>query len=204
MSKKILILIIFVSIFTIFLGILSTDGNSVSLAAEPSKLIKNPLGTTSIPTLIGRIIKAILGIVGSIALLMFIYGGFLWMTARGEAKQVEKGKDTLVWATIGLATIFFAYAAVNFVIKAMTGGGEEKGTSSQSALNICVCKENPYDGFWVEYNLPQGSCVDSSQDNRYDCRWISGACVKDDKYYLGVASKEQCESIGYVWEGIEQ
>lgn len=83
----------------------------------------NPKGVTSIPAIIGRVIKTVLGIVGSIALLMFIYGGFMWMTAAGEAKKVEKGKQTLIWATIGLAVIFFSYAATSFVINAITGGG---------------------------------------------------------------------------------
>jgi len=35
-----------------------------------------------------------------------IYGGFNWMTAAGNAEKVEKGKQILVWATIGLIVIF--------------------------------------------------------------------------------------------------
>ena len=72
--------------------------------------------------LIGRIIHAALGIVGSIALAMFIYGGFTWMTAAGNSEKVQKGKDVLIWATLGLVIIFSAYALVNFVIqKAILG-----------------------------------------------------------------------------------
>lgn len=66
--------------------------------------------------LIGRIISAILGIVGSLALAMFIYGGFVWMTAAGSSEKVTKGRDIIIWATLGLVVIFSAYAMVKFVL----------------------------------------------------------------------------------------
>lgn len=66
--------------------------------------------------LIGKVINAALGVVGSLALIMFIYGGFTWMLAAGNAEAVTKGKNILIWATIGLIVIFSAYALVKFVI----------------------------------------------------------------------------------------
>ena len=79
--------------------------------------LDNPLGADVTPqTFIGGVIRAILGIVGSLALALFIYGGFLWMTAAGNAEQVAKGKNTLLWATLGLIIIFSSYALVRFVL----------------------------------------------------------------------------------------
>ncbi|MDI6751434.1 MAG: pilin [bacterium] len=75
--------------------------------------LTDPLKGATPQTLIGKIINAVLGIVGSIALLMFIAGGFTWMTAMGNKEKIQKGQDTLVWATIGLIIIFSAYALVN-------------------------------------------------------------------------------------------
>ena len=83
--------------------------------------IKNPLGTEDIPTLAGTIIKTLLGLTGSIALLMFIWGGLLWLTSAGNSEKIKKGKETLVWAAIGLAFIFSSYIIANFVIQALTG-----------------------------------------------------------------------------------
>jgi hypothetical protein len=83
--------------------------------------LNNPLGVNSVPQLIGNIIKALFGIVGSIALLMFIWGGFTWMTAQGDPKRVQKGKDTLIWAVLGLAVVFGSYALVTLVINALAG-----------------------------------------------------------------------------------
>ena len=82
--------------------------------------LDNPLGTNITPQIfIGKIIRAILGIVGSLALVMFIYGGFNIMTAAGTAEKVEKGKQILVWATIGLIVIFTSYALVKFVFTSL-------------------------------------------------------------------------------------
>lgn len=82
--------------------------------------LDNPLGTDVTPQIfIGKIIKAILGIVGSLALVMFIYGGFNIMTAAGSPEKVEKGKQILVWATIGLIVIFTSYALVKFVFTSL-------------------------------------------------------------------------------------
>jgi hypothetical protein len=92
-----------------------STGNSVNLS--------NPIGVKSVPELIGNIINAALGIVGSLALIMFIYGGFTWMLAAGNEKAVEKGRNILIWATVGLVVIFASYSLVNFIINTGIRGG---------------------------------------------------------------------------------
>lgn len=73
--------------------------------------------------LIGRIISVMMGLVGSVALLMFVYGGFLWMTAAGNEDRVKKGKDVLLWAVAGLFIIFTSYILVYFVLGSLMGLG---------------------------------------------------------------------------------
>lgn len=101
----------------------ATEGNGVTV-------LQNPLTTDDPREIVGLVIRAVLGIVGSLALLMFIYGGFLWVTSAGNDEKVKKGKDIIVWASIGLAVIFFSYIMVTFVIGALTGssGAETTGT----------------------------------------------------------------------------
>ncbi|MEK9152812.1 MAG: hypothetical protein AAB692_05610, partial [Patescibacteria group bacterium] len=62
-------------------------------------------------------ITILTGISGSIALLMFVYGGFLWLTSAGNEEQVTKGKNVFTWSTIGLVVIFMAYAIVSALFK---------------------------------------------------------------------------------------
>jgi len=96
----------------------ATPAASSAATKPPSeyKLI-NPLGNvTDISVILGRIIKTFLGIVGGIALMVFVYGGVMWMTARGDAGQVKKGQEALTTAVIGLFIIIFSYTlAGNFV-----------------------------------------------------------------------------------------
>ena len=96
-------------------------GSLPALAADPPKtaVLENPLKGTAgtIPELIGRFITILTGISGSIALLMFLYGGFLWLTSAGNEEQVTKGKNVFTWSTIGLVVIFMAYAIVSALFK---------------------------------------------------------------------------------------
>jgi hypothetical protein len=80
------------------------------------------IGDNGVNSLIGTVISAVLGIVGSLALAMFIYGGFVWMTAAGNKASVDKGKDIITWAALGLIVIFSAYALVNFILTRVIGG----------------------------------------------------------------------------------
>lgn len=70
----------------------------------------NPLGAeTDIPAFIGRGIRGVLGVVGAIALLMFVYGGVMWMTSAGDQKKVQASQSIIKNSVIGLLLIFFSY-----------------------------------------------------------------------------------------------
>jgi hypothetical protein len=76
-----------------------------------------------LPVIIGGLIRAALGLLGIILVVLMLYGGFLWMTARGEATQVDKAKQTITRAVIGAIIIFSAYAITGFVIDAIVKAG---------------------------------------------------------------------------------
>lgn len=99
----------------------SAAGNPGRAPGAGDSTLPNPLNTVNPQTIIGNIIKAVLGIVGSLALVMFVFGGFMWITSAGNDEKIKKGKDMIMWASFGLAVIFASYALVNFVIKALTG-----------------------------------------------------------------------------------
>lgn len=84
-----------------------------------STKLDNPLGDNikSPQDLVGQVINTLFGVVGSLALVMFIYGGFLWMTSAGSSEKVKKGRDIFIWAAVGLVIVFSAYNIVRFVIQ---------------------------------------------------------------------------------------
>jgi len=89
----------------------------IQMSAAPLA-ITNPINANSVPELVNDIVTAILAVVGAIALAMFIFGGVMWMTSAGNQTRIEKGRETLIWATIGLLIIFGSYAILGTILKA--------------------------------------------------------------------------------------
>ena len=79
----------------------------------------NPLVSENVPELVGNFLRAFFGIIGVIALVIFIYGGLLWMTSMGEEDRVKKGRETMIWAGLGLIAIFGSYTIVQFILDAV-------------------------------------------------------------------------------------
>lgn len=75
-----------------------------------------PFGNTNIQSIIGLVIRNVLGLLGTVSLAVFVYGGFIWMTAQGEEKQVAKAKSTILYAVFGVIVAFLSYTIVNFVL----------------------------------------------------------------------------------------
>ena len=57
--------------------------------------------------------------IGIVAVIAVIYGGYLYMTARGNAEQAKKGRTVLTWAIIGLVVVLAAAVIVNVIIRAI-------------------------------------------------------------------------------------
>ena len=74
------------------------------------------LGQANLKSTIGNIINVLLGFLGIIAVVIILYGGFVWMTAGGSEDKVKKAQQIIVAGAIGLAIILSAYAITIFVI----------------------------------------------------------------------------------------
>lgn len=99
----------------------NTQSDRIACPAGSTTCLTNPLGAAmdSPQKLIGKVITAVLGVVGSLALLIFVYGGLIWMTSSGSAEKIKQGRDTLLWAAIGLVVIFSAYGLTRVVLSSV-------------------------------------------------------------------------------------
>jgi hypothetical protein len=68
------------------------------------------LKSLDLPALVGDLIKAALTILGTVFMILILYGGFLWMTAGGNSTQTEKAGKVIRNASIGLIIIIVSYA----------------------------------------------------------------------------------------------
>lgn len=73
-----------------------------------------------------NIITGVFSILGLIFLFLTLYAGYLWMTAMGDSKKVEKAKDILSQSVIGLIIVVLSYGISFFVVNLIgTAGGFE-------------------------------------------------------------------------------
>ncbi|MFH1047918.1 MAG: pilin [Patescibacteria group bacterium] len=80
------------------------------------------LGSEDVRTTVGRVIRAFMGLLGIVAVLLILYGGFKWMTAGGNEDQVGEAKKIIISGVIGLIIIMSAYAIATFVVNAIVNG----------------------------------------------------------------------------------
>lgn len=75
------------------------------------------LGTGELEDVAGQIIRAALGFLGIVAVVIILIGGFKWMIAGGNEDKVQEARKLIIAGIIGLAIILSAYAIANFVIE---------------------------------------------------------------------------------------
>ncbi len=83
--------------------------------------LKNPLQSTSFSVLVENVAKIVAQIGFPIAALAIIYSGFLFVTARGNEKQLEDAKRTFLWTIIGTAILLGAWAIAIAIQTFITG-----------------------------------------------------------------------------------
>jgi heme/copper-type cytochrome/quinol oxidase subunit 2 len=62
------------------------------------------------------LVKLLMTFLGIIAVVIMLYGGFIWMTAAGNEDKVDQAKKLIAAGIIGLIIILAAFLIVNFVV----------------------------------------------------------------------------------------
>ncbi len=123
-----------------YLGILALSFVLISQVAQAGLLEVNTVGEitnntgavqvgagysagATLGSVVAVIIKGFLGVLGIIFVILMIVAGFNWMTAAGEEEKINKAKDTLRAAIIGLIIVVSAYAITYFVFENLPGSG---------------------------------------------------------------------------------
>lgn len=90
------------------------------------------MGTDFI-TIIGNVIRVFLSILGVILLGLIIYAGYLWMTAGGDPEKVQKAKDVIIRAVIGLLIVMASFAITTFLMRTLSDAifGDRDATTPQ-------------------------------------------------------------------------
>lgn len=125
-------------IFGLIIGVLGLIFSfSAVLADDSAPMVKNLIDVSGgedgyyagtvivdpskeVARIIGRIIGAFLTLIGVVFAILVIYGGFLWLTARGNDTKVGDAKGIILTATVGLIIVLGAatitYTLYGFII----------------------------------------------------------------------------------------
>lgn len=162
-------LAIFMPVF-VFAG----DNYGLDATAGAAGLNKFGAGPNGVQTIAGNIIGAGLSMIGVLFFILMLYGGILWMTARGNSDQTEKALHTIVAASVGMVIVVASYALTNFVFESVTSG-----TAGGNNANR------------IPNNAPTGECRGRLPQNNVLCG-----------NYLSQAVCEAPDSIATcVWSG---
>ena len=75
---------------------------------------KDPLTGTG--GVIYRVTNTVAWIMGALSVIMIMVGGFMYITANGDANKIATAKNTVIYAVVGLIVIFMARTIVAFIL----------------------------------------------------------------------------------------
>ena len=78
-------------------------------------------GESGLQLTVANVLNAVYVLVGIIAVVFVIIGGYKYTVSQGEPGKVQQAKNTIMYALIGLAVTLLAFAITQFVLNALGG-----------------------------------------------------------------------------------
>ena len=116
--KKILpILFVVLSFLTIFLRFPSFSYAADAPCTLPDHMMTELGCIPTSPTgFVQKYYSVGLGLIGGVAVLFIIYGGYIMMTSGGNPLRVNEGKSYLIYSIVGLILAVFGYVFVQVIL----------------------------------------------------------------------------------------
>ena len=97
-------------------------GASLSLSAgESGDCDQNGSAARGLDQIITNVVNIFSVVVGVVAVIMIIYGGFRYITSGGDSGNVTNAKNTILYALVGLVIVALSQFIVKFVLSKATG-----------------------------------------------------------------------------------
>ncbi len=125
---------------------------------------------TALPGFAGTVIGSLLAVTGIVFFMLTVYGGFVWMTARGNTEFIEKGKKTIIAAVIGMVIVMLSYAITTFVLRSTAQETPVQTPASDDGGSIGRCTP--------VYSIACSGASEGVCGSISDCVWESGACIR--------------------------
>jgi hypothetical protein len=118
---------LFVAAFAVFVGLGAAVVAPAYVSATPKSTVCTALGSNDSCTKdtgngvnLNHVIKAIINVlsivIGVVAVIMIMVGGFRYITSGGDSNNITSAKNTILYAIVGLVVVALAQALVQFVL----------------------------------------------------------------------------------------
>jgi hypothetical protein len=96
-------------------------GSNLQITDNPGQCrIAGSDATTKINRIVHTIVNLLSALVGIVAVIMIIIGGFRYITSGGNDTSVTAAKNTILYAIIGLVVVALAQIIVRFTLSKLT------------------------------------------------------------------------------------
>lgn len=96
-------------------------GSNLQFTDNPGQCtVSGQDATSQINSIVHTIVNLLSAIVGIIAVIMIIVGGFRYITSGGNDTSVTSAKNTILYAIIGLVVVALAQIIVRFTLSKLT------------------------------------------------------------------------------------
>lgn len=104
-------------------GSLKNESGALTEAFRGSAGFKD----VDLPELVATLVAAFLSLLAVIFIILVIYGGYVWLMAKGNEQEVDKAKAILRQSIIGLIVVMSSYAIGYFVLYWLSTAGTGEG-----------------------------------------------------------------------------
>ncbi len=87
-----------------------------SVGGNSAIQLPNPLGISSLEALLDRIVTGLIYIAIPVVTLMILIGAFKMLFSGGSSDKFSEGKDTIVYALIGLVAVLLARGVADIIV----------------------------------------------------------------------------------------
>ena len=84
----------------------------LALVDKPSSVPKNDLDQATLQ----NVLNVVFALAGAVAVAFVVWGGIKYILSRGEPAEINKARDTILYAVIGLVVVITSYGLLNYVI----------------------------------------------------------------------------------------
>ncbi len=137
--RKSLLSILFAVFVTV--GALAIAPHAFAQVVDPTSGLSSFAETAGLATgetltiTIARLIRTVMSILGILAVVLMLVGGFRYMTSGGSDDKIKSAKKLFSAAIVGLVIILSAFAIVQFILGQLMGALNGTSTSSGSGGN---------------------------------------------------------------------